>query len=141
MPAVEVVIFDCEGVGTLCGDASWSITQSALPAVSPLVASNKNLLTPVDAALMVNVIAPDVVVPVVETVTLAVPAVAMLVEGTTAVIEVALTKEVVSAAPFQLITDVLVKFVPEAVRVKEAPPAVAADGDTEVNVGAFMVLL
>ena len=45
--AVELVIVDCAGVGILCGEPpSSSITQSALPAISAFVASNKNLFAP-----------------------------------------------------------------------------------------------
>lgn len=101
-----------------------------------MVASNKNLLTPVEAALIVNVTAPVVVAPGVTTVTLAVPAVAMLAAGTLALSEVTLTNVVVSAVPFQLIVEPLTKLLPVAVSVNVAPPAVAELGDTEDNTGA-----
>ena len=85
-PVVEV-IFDCAGVGTLCGVLlSSSITQSALPAVSPWEASNKNFFT-VLIALIVNIDVQLVPPPGagVKTVIFAVPAVAILVAGTIAV--------------------------------------------------------
>ena len=69
---------------------SSSITQSALPAVSALVASNKNRLT-VDGTVMVNVTGEEAAAPGVTTVILAVPAAVMLAAGTEAVNEVALT--------------------------------------------------
>ncbi len=48
---------------------------------------------------------------------------------------VALTNVVVSAAPFQLSTVALTKFVPVAVSVNVAPPALALAGDRAVIVG------
>ena len=78
---------DCAGVGMRCGVLlSSSITQSALPAVSAFVLSNKNFL-PVIFPLIIKLMADDVPPPGagVTTVMLAVPAVAMLVAGTVAV--------------------------------------------------------
>jgi hypothetical protein len=79
---------------------------------------------------MVNVSAPEVP-PAgvgVNTVTEAVPAVAMSLAGTAAVNCVALSGVVTSATPFHFTVEVLMKFVPVTVRVKPAPPAVAEEG-------------
>ena len=86
---------------------------------------------------MVNVSAPDVPPPGVgvNTVTEAVPAVAMSPAGTAAVNCVALPKVVTNAAPFHCTTELLTKFVPVTVSVKPAPPAVAEEGDSEEAVG------
>ena len=83
------------------------------------------------AALMVNVSGVDVPPPGVgvNTVTEAVPAVAMSPAGTAAVNCVALPKVVVRAVPFHCTTDVLMKFVPVKVNMKAGPPAVAEVGD------------
>ena len=70
---------------------SSSITQSALPAVSPFFASNKNLLAPDDAGEIVKVNAVEVPPLGVLTVTLAVPAVATFAAGMVAVNDVELT--------------------------------------------------
>ena len=82
------------------------------------------------AALIVNVSAPDVPPPGVglNTVTEAVPAVAMSLAGTAAVNCVAVPGVVTNAAPFHFTTEVLMKFVPVTVSVNAAPPAVAEDG-------------
>jgi hypothetical protein len=61
----------------------------------------------------------------VNTVMLAVPAVAMLAAGTVAVNCVLLTNVVASALPFQLMLLPLTKLVPVAVSVKAVPPALA----------------
>ena len=71
-----------------CGTLpSSSITQSALPAVSALVASNKNFFAVDPTGLMVKIIGPDVPPPGagLNTVTLAVPAVVTSVALTVAV--------------------------------------------------------
>ena len=75
---VEVTV-DCAGVGKRWGTPpSSSITQSALPAVSALVASNKNFFAVEPTGLMIKLIAPEVPPPGagLNTVTLAVPALA-----------------------------------------------------------------
>jgi hypothetical protein len=134
---------DCAGVGILCGILlSSSITQSALPAVSACVASNKNLFT-VLAAVMVNVRAALVPPPGAgeNTVTVAVPAVVILVAGTMAVSEVELTKLVVSAVPFHLITELLIKLLPVAVNVNAGLPAVMVEGEMLLNTGTGLLLI
>jgi len=84
--------------------------------------------------LMVNV-APADVPPVVVTVTLAVPAVAIRLAGTAAVSLVALTNVVVSVVVPHCTVAPETKFVPLTVRVKAAPPAVAELGLRLVIVG------
>lgn len=76
-----------------------------------------------------------------KTVTVAVPAVAILVAGTDADICVALIKVVVSAAPFHLIADVVTKFVPVATMVNDPEPAVAVFGAMLVKVGTGFTLV
>ena len=83
---------------------------------------------------MVNV-APGDVPPVVVTVTLAVPAVAIRLAGTVAVSWLALPKAVASAEPFQLTEAPATKFVPLIVSVNAALPAVAEPGLNPVIVG------
>lgn len=69
------------------------------------------------------------------TVTLTTPPLAMSAAVMAAVTCVALTKVVVLAAPLKFTTEVETKFVPVAVSVKPAPPAVALVGEIEVSVG------
>ena len=87
-----------------------------------------------------NVQAPEVPPPGagLVTVTLAVPVLLMSIAGTCAVSWVALTKLVVSADPFQLITAPLTKPVPFTVNVKPAPPTIAFTGDSDVTVGVAL---
>jgi hypothetical protein len=87
--------------------------------------------------LMENVIVPDVPPPGagLVTVMLVEPALTMSVAGTCAVICVPLTKVVVSAVPFQLITDAATKLAPVTVRVKAAPSAVVFEGERDEIVG------
>ncbi len=73
--------------------------------------------------------------PDVDTEILSVPAVEIFVEGTVAVSEVALIKEVVRADPSQFMVDVFVKLVPVAVIVKAVLPAMTELGETELSVG------
>jgi hypothetical protein len=73
------------------------------------------------------------------TVTFTTPPVAMSAAVMAAVTCVALTKVVVFAAPLKLTTDEETKFVPVAVSVKAAPPAVALVGEMEVNVGTGLL--
>ena len=82
-----------------------------------------------------NARADEVPTPAVATVILSVPAVVIFAAGKVAVNEVALTKVVVNAVPFQLTVEVLVKLVPAAVSVNAALPAITEVGDTAVNVG------
>jgi hypothetical protein len=99
--------------------------------------SKLGLLTIVDGkdVKITNVVPADVP-PAVVTVTLAVPAVAIRLAGTAAVSWVALTKVVVSPAPFQFTVAPETKFVPVTVRVKAPPPAVAELGLRLVMVGS-----
>lgn len=74
------------------------------------------------------------------TVTDAVPAVAKSASGTTAVKDVALTNVVVSGVPFQFTTDVPTKFVPVIVSVDPAAPAVTDVCESDVRVGAGLLI-
>jgi len=69
------------------------------------------------------------------TVTLAVPAVAMAVAGTEAVICASLTKFALTSVPFQCTLDEDTKPLPLTVRVKPGPAAVTAAGFSEVTAG------
>lgn len=91
--------------------------------------------------LMVNVLAADVPPPGVglNTVTEAVPTVAMSAAVICAWSWVLLTNVVVRFVPFQRTTDVMAKFVPVAVSVKAALPAAALVGEIELRVGAGFV--
>jgi hypothetical protein len=75
----------------------------------------------------------------VKTVTGTVAPVAMSLALIGAVSCVLLTKVVVRLLPFQRITDVIAKFVPVAVNVNAAPPAVALVGEIELSVGTGFV--
>jgi hypothetical protein len=75
----------------------------------------------------------------VKTVTGTVAPVAMSLALICAVSCVLLTKVVVRLLPFQRITDVIAKFVPVAVTVNAAPPAVALVGEIELSVGTGFV--
>src|SRR2546429_10015921 len=90
---------------------------------------------------MVNVSAPEVPPPGVgeNTVTDAVPMVAMSPAVIAACSWVLLTNVVVRALLFHRTTDPLTKFVPFTVRVKAAPPAVGLVGVSEVTVGTRLV--
>src|ERR1051326_412055 len=68
--------------------------------------------------------------------TCAVPAVERLEAGIEAVRLVLLTKVVVSAVPAQLTTEPETKFDPVTVRVKDAPPAIALEGEIELTLGS-----
>jgi hypothetical protein len=70
-----------------------------------------------------------------ETVTLAVPAVAISADDIVASSCVVLTKVVVRADPFQLTAAPLTKLLPFTVRVKAPLPAVALEGDNEEITG------
>src|SRR5438445_6668262 len=87
--------------------------------------------------LMVNVSAPEVPPPGVgeNTVTDAVPMVAMSPAVIAACSWVLLTNVVVRALLFHRTTDPLTKFVPFTVSVKAAAPAFALVGDSEATVG------
>jgi hypothetical protein len=95
----------------------------------------------VDGALIVNVCAFDVPPPGVglNTVTFAVPAVAMSAAVIAAVNCVALTNVVVRSEPFHRTTDPLTKFVPFTVSGNAKPPAVAEDGLMLVVVGTGLL--
>ena len=77
----------------------------------------------------------------VKTVTGTVPAVDTFVAGTTAVNWVGLIKVVTSAAPFQFITEPLIKSVPVTVNVNEALPAMAVLGLIEVSTGGGLLTI
>ena len=121
---------------------SWSITQSALPAVCACFASNKNFFIALDVDVIANVAAADVPPPGVglNTVTLAVPAVATSEALTLAVNSVALTNVVVKLAVFHLITEPFIKLLPFTVKVKAAAPAAHVEGEVVVKVGIGFVM-
>ena len=70
------------------------------------------------------------------TMTCAVPAVERLEAGTEAVTLVLLTNVVVNAVPAQFTTEPEMKFDPVTVRVKDASPTVALEGEIEVTLGS-----
>jgi len=96
-----------------------------------------------ETALIVNDRLPDVPPPGAGfvTVTVAVPAVAISAAVIAAVNCVALTNVVVLAAPLNFTADVDSKPVPFTVRVKAAPPAVVLVGESEVVVGAGLLMV
>jgi hypothetical protein len=112
--------------------------SAAAPAVAEAGEIEASVGTGFAAALIVNVCEVEVPPPgaAVKTVTVLVPDLMMSLAGTAAVSFVALTNVVVNAAPFHCTTEPLTKFVPFAVKVNAAPPAVADVGEIEVNVGA-----
>jgi len=73
------------------------------------------------------------------TVTVAVPAVAMFAAGTVAVNLVAETYVVVRLVPFHLTTDDEMKLLPFTVKVNAVPPAVAEEGLNEVAAGTGLL--
>ena len=75
------------------------------------------------------------------TVTLAVPAVAMSAARIDAVTWVEETYVVVRFEPFHLTTELEMKLVPFTVRVKAAPPAVADEGLRLVVVGTGLLIV
>lgn len=77
----------------------------------------------------------------INTVTEAVPAVAMFAAGTVAVSEEKLTKVVARSAPFQRTFEEELKFVPVAVSVKEGPPTIAELALIEDRVGARLLIV
>ena len=77
----------------------------------------------------------------VKTVTATVPAEAILVAGITAVNCVGLIKVVTRDAPFQFITEPLIKSVPLTVNVNAAPPVIAVFGLIEVSTGGGLLTI
>ena len=136
---VDAVIVDCAGDGTLCGVlASSSITQSALPAVSACVASNKNRFTTAIVNGCELLVPPSGVGE--NTVIVAVPADAIFAAGTSADNCVLLLYVVVSAVPFHFTVDVFTKPVPVTTIVNEPPPGVALPGLSAVSTGTGLLL-
>ena len=126
----------------LCGTPpSSSITQSALPAVSDLVASKRNFFAVEPTGLMVKFMVPELPPPgvVLKTVIAAVPAVATNAAPTGAVNCVLLIKVVVKATPFHLMTELFIKFVPLAVTVNAAAPAVTETGKMDNKEGTGLL--
>jgi hypothetical protein len=111
--------------------------NAAPPAVALVGESELRVGEGFEAALIVNVCAPDVPPPGagVNTVTDAVPAVAMSAAEIAAWSCVALTKAVVRADPFQRTTEVATKLLPVTVRVKLAPPAIRLLGESALVPG------
>src|SRR5581483_1135545 len=87
--------------------------------------------------MIVNAVTPEVPPPGagLNTVTCAVPALAMSAETITACSWVALTNVVVRLDPFQFTTAPATKPVPFTVSVNAVPPAVPLAGDSELIVG------
>src|SRR5882724_458453 len=111
-------------------------------AASPATALVGEIDVSVGAGLLiVNVCALEVPPPGVglNTVTDAVPPVAISAAVICAWSCVALTYVVVRLLPFQRTTDVIAKFVPVAVSVNAAPPAEALVGEIELSVGTGFV--
>lgn len=77
----------------------------------------------------------------VKTVTATVPAEMILVAGTTAVNCVGLIKVVTRAAPFQLITEPLIKSVPVTVNVNAVLPAIVVFGLIAVSTGGGLLTI
>ena len=116
--------------------------NAALPDVA--LAGDSELIVGIGlAALIVKTAFPEVPPPGVglNTVTCAVPAVAMSAAVMAAFICVALTKVVVRLLPFQFTTVLEMNPVPFTVRVNAAPPAVAFAGDSELTVGTGLAAL
>ena len=115
--------------------------KAAPPAVA--VAGAVEVSAGDEAALIVNDTEADVPPPGAGfvTVTGAVPAVAISAAVIAAVNCVAFTNVVVLAAPLNFTTDVETNPVPFTVRVKAAPPAVALVGESEVAVGAGLLMV
>ena len=110
-------------------------------AAPPALALAGDIAVIVGTALLIgNVQAVDVPPPGAGfvTVTIADPELLISLAGTWAVSCVELTKFVVSADPFQLITAPPTYPVPLTVSVKVAPPTVALTGETEVIVGTAL---
>jgi len=76
-----------------------------------------------------------------DTITVAVPSLAMAAAGTAAVKRVELTKLVATAVPPKLTTEEDIKFVPETVRVNAAPPANVLAGEMVMIAGKGLSLL
>ena len=89
---------------------------------------------------MVKVNAFDVSPPEFWTLTVAEPDAAIRLAGTAAVSWLALTKVVVSGVPFHRTPAPLTKPEPLAVRVNDAPPAVAVLGARLVRIGGEIVV-
>src|SRR5580700_4029640 len=92
---------------------------------------------------MVNVCGAEVPPPGagVDTVTLAVPALAISVAGIVTVNSVECTKVVARAAPFQCTAELVWNPVPCTVKVNDAPPCVALAGDSEVMAGTGLSIV
>src|ERR1043166_6676306 len=121
--------------------APVTVSVKALPPVTaPLGASAPSAGA---GLLMVNVTAPAVPPPGAgeNTVTEAVPALAMSVAVMAVVSCVALTKVVARALPFHCTTEAATKPVPVTVSVKALPPAVAPLGPSAPSVGAGLLMV
>jgi len=115
----------------------FTVRVKAAPPVVALAGDREVIAGKGLVALMVNAELPEVPPPGagLDTVTWAVPAVAMSVAEMAACNCVALINEVVLGDPFQLTTEPLMNPLPFTVRVKAAVPAVALVGDSDVIVG------
>jgi xanthosine utilization system XapX-like protein len=117
--------------------------NAAPPAIALVGLMEVSVGTGLFAALTVNVEAAEVPPPGAGfvTVTGKLPTAAMSATVIAAVTWVALTKVVVRAFPLNFTEEVETKPVPFTVRVKAAPPAVAPFGESEVIVGAGLLIV
>ena len=118
-PFTSIILVNAPTV-TLAGDIEL-VAGTGFVEILMIVNVNEGDVPPAGAAL--------------NTVTAAVPAVAIRLPGINAVNCVAFTNVVVSAVPFQLITEPLIKLLPVTVMVNAGSPAVALPGEIELATG------
>jgi hypothetical protein len=121
-----------------------TLTLCALPPRTSAIDLGFTLLMAMlEPGLIVNVRPPDVPPPGAgfTAVTEAVPAVATSLAEIAAVNCLPLTKVVVRALPFHCTVAPETKFVPVTASVNPAPPAVALEGESEVGVGAGLLMV
>lgn len=109
--------------------------------VPPAPVDAGDRLESVSPEVMVNVNGAGEVWPGTDTPTDAVPAVAIKFAGTVAVNWFAETNAVLSANPFQVMSDPLVNADPVAVRVNAGPPATVVFGEMPVSVTGTAVMV
>lgn len=131
--AVAIVYVPEEPAGTVC------VVVVALTLKSPLIVNVSAFDVMPDGAPCGRAFAPLKTTVGVNTVTEAVPAVAISAAVIAAVNCVELTNVVVRLLPFHCATEVLMKLLPFKVRVNAAPPAVAEFGASDVSTGIGVV--
>jgi hypothetical protein len=148
--AVRVVVFVKEVLSGVPFQLTTELLTKFVPvsvipvATAPTVAELGAMDVSAGAGLLIAKLCPvDVPPPGVglKTVTEGVPELARSEAGTAAVSEVALTNVVVSAVPFQFTTEPATKFVPVTVSVNADPPVSAELGESEVSVGAGLLMV